>query len=146
MFSTDESRKRTGRHQVGIKENNMISLIQIQVSKLGWRLFRNSTGTAWQGKATTIKETGPYFVKKGSVILEDPRFLEYGLVKGGSDLIGWKPVVITQEMVGQTIAQFTAREVKSPNGRPTAEQLNFVARLNAAGGDGKVVYSVGESV
>jgi hypothetical protein len=57
------------------------------------------------------------------------RLVRYGLQKGSSDLIGWT----TKEINGQRIAVFTAIEVKD-KGRPTPEQLNFIAQVKAAGG------------
>lgn len=62
------------------------------------------------------------------------RPIRYGLGVGSSDLIGWTPLVITPEMVGQTVAVFTAVEVKSPTGKATEPQLNFIAQVIRAGG------------
>lgn len=58
---------------------------------------------------------------------------------GGADLIGWRPVLITPDMVGTTIAQFVAAEVKTALGRPTVGQACFIAAVIMAGGWGKVV-------
>lgn len=76
-------------------------------------LFRNNVGVAFQPNGQVIK---------------------YGLCKGSSDLIGWRPIDITQDMVGKTIAQFIAVEVKTKTGRPTKEQINFLHQLDKAGG------------
>ena len=114
---------------MGVKESNIIKEIQLKFSKLHWRLFRNQTGTAWQGQV----------VKQGNreiVVLKNPRYITFGLTKGSSDLIGWRPVVVTQEMVGTTIAQFTAVEVKSGELRLTDEQKQFLQVVNTMGGYG----------
>lgn len=63
------------------------------------------------------------------------RVIRYGVGHpGGSDLIGWTPVLITPDMVGSTLAVFTAIEVKTSTGRPTEQQLNFIAQVLRAGG------------
>ena len=57
------------------------------------RLFRNETGT-----------------------LPDPRtgkWVQFGLCKGSSDLIGFKEVVIDESHIGQKLAVFTSIEVKT---------------------------------
>lgn len=95
----------------------------LAVSKLkNVRIFRNNTG----------------FDAKNKV--------RYGLVTGSSDLIGWKSVSVTQEMVGQQVAVFVALEVKTPKGRATDEQKNFVNVVNAAGGKAAIVRSVSEGI
>ena len=64
-----------------------------------------------------------------------------GLCVGSSDLIGWRAVSITPDMVGQTIAQFVALEVKTPSGPVSPEQQRFIDSLNSCGGLGAVVRS-----
>lgn len=53
---------------------------------------------------------------------------------GGSDLIGWKEVEITQEMVGTKVAVFAAVEVKEGTGRASREQKQFLDAVDRAGG------------
>ena len=62
------------------------------------------------------------------------RWVEFGLCTGSSDLIGWTSVEITPEMVGKKVAIFTALEVKTPKGRTTDDQQNFINRVREAGG------------
>ncbi len=61
-----------------------------------------------------------------------------GLGKGSSDLIGWTPTIVTMDMVGDTVAVFTAIEVKVPGAytKPTrlAEQESFIAAVRRDGG------------
>jgi hypothetical protein len=69
------------------------------------------------------------------------RLVRYGLCPGSSDLIGLRQVTITPDMVGQTIAQFVAIEVKD-RGRATPEQERFIAMVQQAGGMAGVARSV----
>ena len=94
------------------------------------RLFRNNTGQGWQGQT---QRDG------AKLIITNPRPLMAGLHKGSSDLIGWKTVEITPDMVGQKLAVFCAVEVKTGSGRTTVEQENFLQIVRAAGGIGVVM-------
>lgn len=69
------------------------------------------------------------------------RLVRYGLCPGSSDLIGLRSVTITPDMVGQTIAQFVAIEVKD-RGRITEQQQAFIAMVQQAGGLAGVARSV----
>ena len=51
-----------------------------------------------------------------------------------SDLIGWKTIEITEEMVGQKIAQFLSVEVKTPKGRVGTHQQKWMDVVNKHGG------------
>lgn len=78
--------------------------------------------------------------------LEDKtgRIVRYGLCKGSSDLIGYRSLVITPEMVGQRVAVFAALEVKD-KGRLTAEQAQFLDVVRRAGGIAAEVRSVADA-
>jgi hypothetical protein len=69
------------------------------------------------------------------------RLVRYGLCPGSSDLIGLRQVTITPDMVGHTIAQFVAIEVKD-RGRLTEQQQAFIAMVQQAGGLAGVARSV----
>ena len=78
------------------------------------RLFRNETGK-----------------------LPDPRtgkWVQFGLAKGSSDLIGFKTVKITPEMIGQDIAQFVSLEIKTERGKLTDIQHNWLQKVKSSGG------------
>ena len=81
----------------------------------------------------------------GSYELKDGRRLSSGLCKGSSDLIGWKSIRITPDMVGETVALFVAVEVKQPGERPTPEQRLFLEAVRNAGGIAGVATSVQEA-
>ncbi len=93
------------------------------------RLFRNNSGMAWTGDVTRLAD--------GSLHIVNPRPLRAGLCEGSSDYIGWRSLIITQEMVGRKIAQFVAVETKKDgNAKRSKEQVNFVATVNDDGGVG----------
>lgn len=93
---------------------------RLEASKLGVTLFRNNCG------AYREPMTG--------------RLIQYGVGNpGGSDLIGWTPLLITPDMVGRTVAIFTAVEVKTPTGRATPAQINFIDAVTRAGGFAGIV-------
>jgi hypothetical protein len=80
-------------------------------------------------------------------VLQDRRGVpvRYGLQPGSSDLIGWRTVTITPEMVGQQVAVFTSIEVKTPTGRIRPEQQQWLDAVQAAGGIAGVARSVEEA-
>lgn len=116
-----------------MSEANVLKLVLLRLSELGARVFRQNTGLAWAGEVVEKSPT--------RLVLRNPRPLHAGLCKGSSDAIGWTPVVITPEMVGRTVAVFTAAETKSGRGKATDEQLNFVAQVKKAGGIAGVVWT-----
>lgn len=77
----------------------------------------------------------------GSILIRNPWPL-HGLPKGFSDLFGWRAVTITPEMVGQTLAQFLAVELKAEKCRPTPEQQTFIAAVQRDGCRAGIARSV----
>jgi len=78
--------------------------------------------------------------------LPDPRtgrWVEFGVGgTGAADLLGWRTVTVTPEMVGQRLAQFVSLEVKTTTGRVRPEQENWRRVVEEAGGVAAVVRSV----
>lgn len=66
------------------------------------------------------------------------RMIQYGLGVGTSDFIGWTVQTITADMVGRSVAIFTAIEVKASDGKPTAEQKKFIDLVKKNGGIAKI--------
>jgi len=80
--------------------------------------------------------------------LPDPRtgrLVTFGLARGSADLIGWRTLVVTPEMVGQRIAVFTSLEIKTPSGRLSPAQTHWLHAVRSAGGIAGVVRSVADA-
>jgi len=100
-------------------------------------MFRNNVAVSWVGDVTELKD--------GSVLIRNARRLHAGLCEGSSDLIGWRSLIITPDMVGERVAVFAALEVKSKTGRATAGQKNFCERVIEAGGLAGIVKSLDDA-
>jgi hypothetical protein len=89
---------------------------------------------------------GPVRLHRNNVgSLPDPRtgrLVTFGLAPGSADLIGWRSVTITPDMVGQTVAVFVSIEVKTATGRVSPAQHNWLAAVQAAGGLACIARSV----
>ena len=118
--------------------------ILLACSRGAVRLFRNNTGQAWQGKTTRFTKPATIIVGAGDLLIRAPRPVNFGLCEGSSDLIGWRSVTITPDMVGDTVALFVACEVKD-RARVTEEQERFLQAVKSAGGIGVVARSVDEA-
>lgn len=119
------------------KEKSLLNEILLKLSGVAI-LFRNNTGKGWAGTlVNSTKNKDGLFVQ-----IKSAHPLQAGLCKGSSDLIGWTPIQITSDMVGRKIAVFTALEGKTPNGKLSNEQANFILQIKNAGGIAGAVYSV----
>ena len=99
--------------------------IRIACSNGDTRLFRNNTGTLRDANGRPV---------------------QFGLCKGSADLIGWKRVTVTPDMVGQQVAVFTSIEVKTATGRLRPEQQQWLDAVQAAGGIAGVARSVEDAL
>jgi len=106
-------------------EGKLMRDIQIEVSRLGGRVFRNNVG-----------------IFTGS----DGSIVRTGLCIGSSDLIGWYSVPV--KCVGGTkplsVAVFLAIEVKTAKGRIRPEQIRFIETVNKSGGIAFIARSVAD--
>lgn len=106
--------------------------------------YRANVGTGWTGtgKALVIDKKMAVAVGPGDVVLRRARRFSTGLPRGFSDLFGGVPVKITPEMVGATILQFFAVEVKDDKGRARDEQSSFLKAIKRFGGRSGVARTV----
>jgi len=114
-----------------MSEADLMRRLQALASKLGARLFRQQVGMAWTGKVE--RHIGMVRINAGDVVIRKARPFHAG-VAGMSDLGGWTPVDVTPGMVGSTVAVFTQAEIKTAQGRATAEQVAWIDAVNRAGG------------
>ena len=81
--------------------------------------------------------------------LPDPRtgrLVQFGLARGSADLIGWRTITITPDMVGQQVAVFTSLEIKTPTGRLAPAQRHWLHAVEGAGGIAGVARSVSDAL
>lgn len=121
-----------------MSEKNIQQEIRKAVSQAGGVTFRNNVGQGILGRV--LKQEG------GTFHIVNGRRVDYGLCVGSSDLIGWRTITITPDMVGKQIARFMALEVKTQTGKATAEQINFIQAVRKAGGISGVVRSTDEAI
>jgi len=106
-------------------ERSIQRSIQFNLNKIpGTRIFTNDVGMATLDNGSKIK---------------------YGLRVGSSDLIGWRSIEITPEMVGKWVAIFTAVEVKRKGCVASPTQKTFIRNVTDAGGIAGVACSVDEA-
>ena len=72
--------------------------------------------------------------------------MQFGLCKGSADLIGYRTITITPDMVGQQVAVFASIEAKTPAGRIRPEQQAWMETVQAAGGIAGVARSVEDAL
>lgn len=85
----------------------------------------------------------------GALTTDDGRFIRYGLANDSkpvnniiksADLIGIRPLIITQEMIGWTVGQFVSREIKGVKWRYSGTdreqaQTRWAELILSLGGD-----------
>ncbi|APT57794.1 hypothetical protein RGI145_12400 [Roseomonas gilardii] len=104
------------------------------------RMFRNTCGVGWTGQVVQEDRA------TGMVLLQNARRVQFGLAPGSSDLIGVQAVLITPEMVGQTIGRFTAVETKGAKTRVEAHQIAFIETMRRFGAVGGIARSADEAL
>lgn len=107
-------------------------------------LFRANSGRAWLSGGGA-----PRRLVDGSVVLPAARPVALGLalvsgapVSGQGDLLGWRSITITPDMVGATVAVFLSVECKrEKGGRTSADQHHWMQQVQRAGGIAGVANS-----
>lgn len=115
-----------------MSERALLRTLLIYASELGARLFRNQVGSyvLAQPDCKSCQRFG--------------RRLSSGMGVGSPDLIGWRTVTVTPEMVGTRLAVFCGVEVKREDGTPSDAQRAFLGALAQAGAVSGVVRSLGD--
>jgi hypothetical protein len=104
-----------------MNEQALQQQIRLQLSRGPVRLWRNNVGALRDQRGQLVR---------------------YGLCPGSSDLIGLRQLTIGPEHLGQTLAVFTALEIKAATGRLSEEQRRFLAIVQQLGGIAGVARSV----
>ncbi len=108
-----------------MKESNIQQNIRLAATDNDCTLFRANAGVAWIGNKMTR-------MKDGSLVIHDPRPF-HGMIEGFPDLVGWKTMTVTPDMVGQKIAIIVMPEVKTPTGKKREAQERFEKKALADG-------------
>lgn len=111
-------------------ETDVLNFERVRASEQGARLWRNNVGAAHTDTGSFIR----YGLANDSA--------QMNRVLKSSDLIGIRPVGITEADVGKTFGLFVARECKRPGWKFTGTeretaQLAFIQLVTALGGDAK---------
>lgn len=109
-------------------ESNIANEVMLAASKQSTTLFKNVRGLFWS--------------------LDMQRKVAAGLqCKGSSDLIGFRKVKVTENMLGKEIAVFVALEIKTKTGgNGSPEQKQFIEFVKNAGGIAGVCRSDADAI
>jgi VRR-NUC domain len=118
-------------------EADIQAAIMLDLGRGATRVFRNHVAKGFTGEFIRTEA--------GFTVLKNARRASFGLCVGSSDVIGFRQVVITPDMVGKTVAAFIAIEVKAAGGRSSSEQRAFIQVVRQAGGLAGIARSVDEA-
>jgi hypothetical protein len=138
----------SGFRRIAVSESKNARDILKWIGTTATTLFRNNVGIGWVGQRVTRIVTRPQTITvyPGDVIVHDARPLHAGLCKGSGDYIGWTEVLITPDMVGTLIAQFTALETKhTRSSRKSEPQRHFIETVLRAGGKAGFATTIDET-
>ena len=108
-----------------------LALADMEATRKGWRLLPYFVGKVYTGEPRRdwIESKSGYVVELAHAVC---RLLGR---PGVFDRVGWRPVVITADIVGQTIAQFVTVDAKTPQyAKMSAAQKNYARAVREAGG------------
>jgi hypothetical protein len=119
-----------------------MKLAQLEATRKGWRMAINTIYRGWTGELVKQWPT-----KAGLMVeLKRAAFRCFGLGTGTLDLVGWRPVRITADMVGQTIAQYVEVDAKTQGAaRLRPEQKNRARVIREAGGFAGIAMRIEEA-
>ena len=119
-----------------MNEATVQAKVRLMASQRGWILWRNNVGVLLDSRGIPVRFG----------LANDSKIVNKNYKS--ADLIGIKPIRITQDMVGTTIGQFISRECKhplwkfNPNDEHELAQARWIELINLMGGDAS--FSVGE--
>jgi hypothetical protein len=120
-----------------------MKLAQIEATKKGWRLFANTIYAGWTGRMRREWKDSSGGI---GVELCKAAWRTFGLGAGSLDLVGFRPLVITPDMVGQTIAQYVEVDAKTQGAaRLRPEQKNRARVIREAGGFAGIAMRIEEA-
>lgn len=125
------------------------SLVMRACSKAGDLIFRNNVGkgpVAPPNDRFTAPKKMTVTLNRGDVVLRNPSWIEWGLIKGAADLIGIRPVTVTKAMVGQTLGVFLGVEIKAPGDRLRKDQEVFGRNTRRKGGIWRMARKVEDAL
>ena len=112
----------------GTSEAAVQACVRLEAPLKGVTLWRNNVGALLDDRGVPVR----YGLANDSKALNE--------VLKSADLIGWRPVWVTQAMVGTRLAVFVSRECKARDWRYRGDarevaQLNWITMLTRDGGD-----------
>jgi hypothetical protein len=112
----------------GVSESAVQSQVRLEASRLGLRIWRNNVG-AMQDESGRVVRYG----------LGNDSHAVNKMLKS-ADLIGIRPILITDRHLGTTLGQFVSREIKPGGWRYTGTprevaQLAWATLITSYGGD-----------
>lgn len=137
MIGTEYEVKSAQTLMSNIPEVDMQSLVRIETSKMGWRLWRNNIGAGELANGD--------FIRWG--LCNESRAMNKNLKS--SDLVGIRPVQITEAHVGETIGQFCGIEIKKGDWMYSGDeheqaQNRWMMLVRKLGGYAKFVNNVND--
>ncbi len=114
--------------------------IRLEYARRGYNLFRNNNGVLKNENGVPVRYGLANETKEENKIYKS------------SDLIGWRTVTVTPEMVGRTVAIFCTFEAKPSDWRPALSgekfdheqaQMRWIDMVVAAGGEGAILTGAG---
>lgn len=125
--------------------SNLMHRAMLAIGNMRWvKTFRNNVGLGLMIRHPnpTIREA---IIKRCMKLAQsvggDATRIQFGLMKGSGDNIGWASRIIQPEDVGTRVAVFLSAEMKDGEGRLEPDQRKWIDNVRAAGGIAGVVRS-----